>query len=144
VLSFPAEWKATDSGELDGYASVFNVIDLDQDVVLPGAFKKTLDGWSRAKAPLPLTADHDLSSDGVIGSVVHAEEDHYGLRIKARFSAVAKAQAIRTKMVEGHLRGLSFIYEAIRHHRGQKDGQQVRFLDELRLYETTVSRRRAT
>jgi HK97 family phage prohead protease len=139
TLTAPVEWKAADHGELSGYASVFNNVDLDGDVVRPGAFTRTLADWARAKAPLPLTSDHQLDSGGVIGSVVHAEEDSYGLRIRARFSSVAKAQDIRTKMIEGHLRGLSFIYEAIRHHRGQKDGQPVRFLDELRLYETTVS-----
>ena len=73
------------------------------------------------------------------GSLASAVEDSYGLKIKARFSSVPKAQAIRTKMVEGHLRGLSFIYEPLDHYRGQKGGQPVRFLRELRLYEATVS-----
>lgn len=141
-LIVPVEWKAiggADHGELDGYAAVFNNVDLDGDVVLPGAFRKTLADWSKAKAPIPLTADHELSTDGVIGSIASAAEDHYGLKIKARFSSEEKAQSIRRKMIEGHLKGLSFIYEVLDHYQGQKGGQPVRFLRELRLYETTVS-----
>jgi HK97 family phage prohead protease len=141
-LIVPVEWKAlanADHGELDGYASVFNNVDLDGDVVLPGAFRKTLADWSTAKAPIPLTTDHQLSTDGVIGSIASAAEDSYGLKIKARFSSEAKAQSTRLKMIEGHLAGLSFIYEPLDHYRGQKGGQPVRFLRELRLYEVTVS-----
>lgn len=141
-LIVPVEWKAirgADHGELDGYASVFNNVDLDGDVVLPGAFRKTLTDWSKAKAPIPLTTDHQLSTDGVIGSIASAAEDHYGLRVKARFSSEPRAQSTRLKMIEGHLAGLSFIYEALDHYQGQKGGQPVRFLRELRLYEVTVS-----
>jgi HK97 family phage prohead protease len=139
-LSVGAEWKAAgDSGELEGYASVFNNVDQGGDVVLPGAFKKTLDGWSRARQPMPLLADHQLSTDGVIGSVVHAVEDHFGLKVRARFSSIPKAQDIRTRMIEGHLRGMSFTYEPKRSYRGEKDGKQVRFLQEVRIYEATVT-----
>jgi HK97 family phage prohead protease len=138
----PVEWKAAapgGPGELEGHASVFGNIDQDGDVVLPGAFKKTLSDWSRSKQPLPLIADHDLSTAGVIGSVHDAREDDIGLRVKARFSSDAKAQSIRTKMVEGHLKGMSFTYEPLKHFRGPFAGKSARFLQELRLFEVTVS-----
>jgi HK97 family phage prohead protease len=139
-LSVAADWKAAgDSGELEGYASVFNNIDDVGDVVLPGAFKKTLDSWSRAKQPLPLIADHQLSTDGVIGSVVRAAEDHFGLKVRARFSSTPKAQSVRTNMLEGHIKGMSFTYEPRRSYPGEKNGRRVRFLQELRLFEVTVS-----
>jgi len=83
--------------------------------------------------------DHRLDTEGVIGSVVEAKEDHHGLKIRARFSSVEKAQTIRTKMVEGHLRGMSFTYALLKHHFGEKDGRRVRFLDEVRLFEATVT-----
>src|SRR5260221_271047 len=56
----PVEWKAVSAGgpgELEGYASVFGNVDQDGDVVLPGAFKKTLSDWSKSRQPLPLIAD---------------------------------------------------------------------------------------
>ena len=108
-------------------------------MVLPGAFRKTLADWSRSKQPLPLIADHDLSTAGVIGSVHDAREDGVGLRVRARFSSDAKAQSVRTKMIEGHLKGMSFTYQAVKHYLGQQAGKSARFLQELKLFEVTVS-----
>src|SRR6266702_1571003 len=139
----PVEWKSAavglDPGELDGYCSVFGNVDQDGDVVLPGAFKKTLADWSRSRQPLPLIADHDLSTAGVIGSVHDAREDGIGLRVKARFSSDPKAQSVRTKMIEGHLKGMSFTYQAMKHYMGTVAGKSARFLQELKLFEATVS-----
>jgi HK97 family phage prohead protease len=140
-MTVPVEWKAVTGGpgELEGHASVFGNIDQDGDVVLPGAFKKTLADWSRSRQPLPLIADHDLSTAGVIGSVYDAREDDVGLRVKARFSSDPKAQSVRTKMIEGHLKGMSFTYQAVRHFPGPFAGKSARFLQELKLFEVTVS-----
>lgn len=139
-LPFEVEWKTADgTGELDGYMSVFGNVDQGGDVVLPGAFKKTFRDSSRARTPMPLIADHQLSTDGVIGSVVRMTEDPVGAKIRARFSSIPKAQDIRTRMIEGHLSGLSFTYEPIQHSKGVKDGRQVRYLKEVRVFEATVT-----
>src|SRR5258707_14907709 len=137
----PVEWKAVSGGpgELEGYASVFGNVDQGGDVVLPGAFATTLRYWSKQAQPLPLIADHDLSAEGVIGSVHDAREDATGLRVKARFSSDPKAQSIRTKMIEGHLRGMSFTYETVKHHLGTVAGKSVRYLQEVKLFEATVT-----
>lgn len=139
-IIFGCEWKATsDPGTLEGYMSVFNVVDQGSDVVRPGAFKKTFSDWSRAKSPMPLVADHQLSTDGVIGSVTAMVEDGKGAKVKARFSGVAKAQDIRQKMLEGHLSGMSFTYRPIKHSLGMFEGKEVRFLDEVQVFEATVT-----
>jgi HK97 family phage prohead protease len=137
----PVEWKAASggTGELEGYASVFGNVDQGGDVVLPGAFKKTLADWSRSKQPLPLIADHELSTDGLIGSVKQAREDSTGLWVRAGFSGTDKAQDIRTKMIEGHLRGMSFTYETVKHYMGTVAEKSVRYLQELKLFEATVT-----
>jgi HK97 family phage prohead protease len=137
----PVEWKTVSSGpgELDGYVSVFGNVDQGGDVVLPGAFRNTLRYWSKQAQPLPLIADHELSTGGVIGSVHDAREDGTGLRVRARFSSDAKAQSVRTKMIEGHVRGMSFTYEAVKHHLGTLAGKSVRYLQELKLFEATVT-----
>lgn len=138
-LLFNCEWKAADAGQLDGYMSVFGNIDHGGDVVRPGAFRKTFGDWSRAKSPMPLIADHQLSTDGVIGSVVRMAEDAHGARVKARFSSIAKAQDIRTRMMEGHLSGMSFTYEPVKFSLGRQEGRDVRFLDEVKVFEATVT-----
>lgn len=138
----PVEWKTASGGgpgELEGYVSVFGNVDQGGDVVLPGAFRNTLRYWSKQAQPLPLIADHELSTEGVIGSVHDAREDGTGLRVRARFSSDAKAQSVRTKMIEGHVRGMSFTYEAVKHHLGTVAGKSVRYLQELKLFEATVT-----
>ena len=79
----PVEWKSASGGpgELEGYVSVFGNVDQGGDVVLPGAFANTLRYWSKQAQPMPLIADHELSTDGVIGSVHSAREDTTGLRV---------------------------------------------------------------
>src|SRR5258707_14716605 len=141
-MTVPVEWKTAaggGTGELDGYVAVFGNVDQGGDVVLPGAFANTLRYWSKQAQPMPLIADHDLSSEGVIGSVHNAREDTTGLRVKARFSSDPKAQSIRTKMIEGHLRGMSFTYEAVKHHLGTVAGKSVRYLQEVKIFEATVT-----
>jgi HK97 family phage prohead protease len=140
-LLAPVEWKAAsaDPGMLEGHVSVFGNVDLGGDVVMPGAFKKTLADWARSKRRIPLLVDHKMSTEGVIGSLDYAEEDAVGLRIGARFSSIQKAQDIRTLLHEHHIDGLSFTYEPIRSRPGTKGGQQVRYLDELRIFESTVT-----
>jgi HK97 family phage prohead protease len=140
-LLAPVEWKATsaDPGMLEGHVSVFGNVDLEGDVVVPGAFKKTLADWARSKQRIPLLVDHKMSTDGVIGSLDSAEEDAVGLSVSARFSSIQKAQDIRTLLREQHINGLSFTYEPIRARPGMKGGERVRFLEELRLFEATVT-----
>jgi HK97 family phage prohead protease len=145
TLQATVEWKATgpDTGEVEGFASVFGNVDETGDVVMPGAFRKTIEDWRRASQPMPLIADHDLSTDGVIGSITHLSEEPRGLRFKARFSRSEKAQRIRQDIIDGHLRGTSFTYEAksARPGKGQTIGGKAvgRFLDALRLFEITVT-----
>lgn len=141
TLVAPVEWKTVsgDPGALEGYLSVFGNIDEGGDVVLPGAFKKTLAHWQQSGRKIPLLVDHKLSTDGVVGSIDHAREDQVGVKVRASFSSITKAQDIRTLMLEGHLGGMSFTYEPRRSRPGMKDGQKVRYLEEVRLFEGTIT-----
>lgn len=132
----PVQWeveKSGDSGTLTGWASVYNVVDQQDDVVLPGAFRKTLAEWRSSKRVIPLTADHTNTTDGVIGSLAKADDTAYGLKTTFKFAATQKAQDIRSLARDGHLTGLS-IWGAI--HQKSMDtvaGKSVRLLKELGL-----------
>jgi HK97 family phage prohead protease len=146
-MTVPVQWKATDQGfpgEAEGYFSVFGNVDLGDDVSLPGMFKKTLAEWTASNRgagaqPMPFMADHDLTTDGVIGSVRDARETETGGWFKAAFSGDDKAQSVRRKMIEGHLKGISFTYTPVKHYRGELNGKSVRFLQEVKLHEITVT-----
>lgn len=136
-LVVPIEWKATDDAQtLEGYASTFGNIDLGGDVVVKGAFAKTI---ANIKANgIPLLADHVPSVNSVLGTIYDAKEDDKGLKIWAKFSSAQSAQDARTKLVEGHVNKMSIGYEAIGQKFGDQDGERVRFLTEVKLWETSV------
>lgn len=139
-LVVPIEWKAAAGEEnvLEGYASTFGNVDLGLDVVERGAFRKTV----RERVPagqVKLLLDHMPTAAAVLGTVVEAKEDARGLYIKAKLSSAPDAQAVRTKLLEGHLDRMSIGYRPVRwSYKADEDGRQVRHLEEVMLGEVSV------
>lgn len=80
--SFPLEvMKADgdDKGEIKGYASVFENKDFHNDIMVKGAFKKSI---KEKKGKWPVLLNH--KPDNMIGLNMEAEEDNYGLKIKSK------------------------------------------------------------
>jgi len=137
-LTVPVEWKAVDrSGTLTGYLSTFGNVDLGGDVVMPGAFADSVAAIN-AGAPIPLLADHMATTAHVLGSIVAAREDPHGLVIAATFSAAPDAQSVRTKALEGHLSRMSMGYETLDESYEDLDGQRVRLLTRVKLWEGSL------
>lgn len=137
-LTVPIQWKAGgDAGTLEGYASTFGNVDLGGDIIIKGAFTKTI---ANIKANgIPFLADHVASTASVLGTLFDASEDDNGLRIKARFSSAPSAQDVRTKLLEGHLNRLSIGYDPVEYaFVDGEDGRQNRKLIEIKLWETSV------
>ena len=83
-LNVPFEIKSvSDTGEFEGYASVFGVEDSYGDVVMPGAFKRTLEEWSK-KGRLPVML-WQHKSDEPLGPYTEMKEDEKGLFVRGRF-----------------------------------------------------------
>jgi HK97 family phage prohead protease len=143
----PVEWKATDdgSGEVEGYAATFGNVDLQGDMILKGAFKRTLDHWASAKGRIPLVDGHMAAdTERLLGSVASAKEDAVGLRFRAVFSEVQRAQDARRKAIEGHLTGVSIgwlpdpgVPDAITFQEGSQG--IVRVLKAIRLLEISLT-----
>jgi HK97 family phage prohead protease len=134
----PVQWDAeksgTDPGTLTGWASVYNVVDQQDDVVVPGAFRKTLSDWRASKRVIGLTLDHQNDADGVIGALTDAHDSAYGLKTTFRFSSTAKAQDARTKAREGILNGLSFFGPIVNKGFDTVAGKSVQVLKEVGLW----------
>lgn len=83
TLDFPFEFKlaADDSapGTIEGYASVFGLMDQGGDIVMPGAFKATLSDWRKRKASPPMLWQHNPSTP--IGVWTDVAEDEKGLKV---------------------------------------------------------------
>lgn len=143
----PVEWKAADdgTGEVEGYAATFGNVDLQGDMILAGAFKRTLDHWASAKGRLPLVDGHmSADTERLLGSVSSIKEDAVGLKFRAVFSEVQRAQDARRKAIEGHLTGVSIgwlpdpgVPDAITFQEGANG--IVRVLKAIRLLEISLT-----
>jgi HK97 family phage prohead protease len=131
----------TDSGagEIEGLASTYGNVDLQDDVMEPGAMNKTVADWQRSKSRLPLLDWHGDSLSKLIGSVRHMKSVPQGLWFRAGFGSDPESQRARQLVKDGHLSGVSIGYLPIRHSWKQVDGRSVRSLQEVRLLEISLT-----
>ena len=120
-------------GIIEGYASTFGNVDLGFDVVMPGAFKKTIKDFHK----WPILADHNPYTP--IGINVEASEDKKGLAVVGELElGIAKAQEkyLLAKQAKKHggRAGLSIGYMTIKSE-PNKDNSRIRNLNELKLFE---------
>jgi len=100
----------SDSGEFEGYGSVFGVKDSYSDIIVPGAFAKSLAAWQE-KGRLPaLLWQHNMSEP--IGIYTEMREDETGLFLKGRLliDDDPLAKRAHAHMKAGSLSGLSIGY----------------------------------
>ena len=123
-------------GFLEGYGAVKGNIDTYNDVIRDGAFAnldKLIGSGFMGKS-------HDW--DDAMGWVEEAYEDEYGLWIKLAFHSTQDAQDLRVKVNERIKAkksvGLSIGYFTKQASQGTMDGQEVRFLDEIEVFEVSV------
>ncbi len=147
VKSFTAKIKAAveddslQEGEIVAYAAIFGNVDSYGDVIVKGAFEKTLTEWRASGDVIPLLWGHDMASpESNIGGVVEAREDDRGLRIRARLDIEDNPRALQVyKLVKGRrVRDLSFAFDAVDCDWVERDGQDVCLLKEVTLYECSI------
>ncbi len=91
------------NGMFAGYASVFNMVDSQRDIVRPGAFVESL---KKRKHPLQLLWQHQW--DSPIGIISQIFEDRHGLYVEGKLLLdVARACEAYVLLKAGAIRGLS-------------------------------------
>ncbi|WP_273690266.1 HK97 family phage prohead protease [Ketogulonicigenium vulgare] len=102
---FKFEIKADeqDANTFSGYASIFGNLDRVGDIVLRGAFTKSLE----ERRPKMLW-QHDPNQ--VIGVFDEVREDEKGLFVMGRFAQTPKAQEVRELMLMGAIDSMSIGY----------------------------------
>lgn len=115
------------STRLAGYAALFDLVDAARDIILPGAFARTL---AERREPMPLFWQH--RPDQVLGWIESASEDRRGLRVIARLDNPASRAVsdLRARAISG----LSFGYRA-RLYRLSPEG---RMLEDVDLFEISL------
>jgi HK97 family phage prohead protease len=134
-LNFGFEVKeVSNTGIIEGYASVFGNIDRGDDIVDKGAFKKTI---KESKGKWPILFQHDPAKK--IGYNIEATEDDHGLLVKEQLnleSQLGKEEYSFAKMALDLKTpfGLSIGYSPIKAE-PDKERPVVRRLKELRMWE---------
>lgn len=126
-------------GTLVGYAAVFNSKSVDMgfyEIVAPGAFSRALSSGIDVRA----LAHHDSSS--VIGrrkaGTLRLEEDAKGLRVEIDLPDTSHGRDIRESVARGDLDGMSFGFSVRDAAWETQDGEDVRILKDVEVYEVSV------
>ncbi|MFB7798941.1 HK97 family phage prohead protease [Isoptericola sp. NPDC056134] len=129
-----------EEGQFSAYASVFGNEDSYGDVVVPGAFEKTLADWAAKDSEIPLLFGHRMDDpDFNIGHVVSAVEDEKGLLVTAQLDLESPKAAQVYRLLKGRrIDQMSFAYDVIDGGAVKHDEQSVYELRELKLYEVSV------
>jgi uncharacterized protein len=106
TMSFPFECKAdTEKGEFEGYASVFNNVDSYGDIMIQGAFQKTIvDMAHRIKVLWNHSWFHP------IGKPLVMQEDSKGLYVKAKISPTTMGKDVLQLLKDGVVNEMSIGY----------------------------------
>ena len=132
-LNIPFEIKADSDNELiiEGHGAVKNNIDSYKDVIVDGAFTKTIKEQGERIA---FCLQHDIRNP--IGKIQEIKEDEKGLFLRVKISDAEGG--IKTKVKEGILKEMSIGYSVIQAEEGEKDGKEVLFLQQIKLYEVSL------
>lgn len=142
-LNFGFAIKAMDeaTGTIEGYASTFGNIDQGGDMVVKGAFKKTL---KENKGKFPILDSH--RPDKQIGWNLEAHEDEKGLWVKGaldvenNITAREKWSLAKKAMEIGADAGLSIGYRPVKwaYDEDKETSYTYRKLQELKLFEYSL------
>ncbi len=121
-----------ETGRFAGYASVFGVVDNQRDVMLKGAFSRTLKG----RVPeIKLLWQHQ--QDEPIGVFTQIAEDGNGLYVEGKLlMQIQRAREAHALLMEGAISGLSIGYSPVRYSIDEVTG--VRKLAEVELWEISL------
>lgn len=113
-----ADIKAADTGSenetrFEGYAAVFDNIDLGGDVIRKGAFAKALaDRYSDGGAGIPVYWNHDTNDPFKnLGVTSKAYEDEHGLKVEGVIDTSTElGRQVAKLLKEGRVQQMSFAY----------------------------------
>lgn len=125
--------RPTTAGAFEGYASLFGLVDMGRDEIMPGAFRESL--LRRGASDIKLLWSHDAREP--VGIWDDVREDSRGLKVSGRLNlAVTRAREIHALMREGAIDGLSIGFRTQRAVTDRKTG--VRRLFKVDLWEISL------
>ena len=124
--------EVTEEGIFSGYASVFDMRDYYDDVILRGAFSKSIS----EKMPVMLWQHDSAEPIGVYESI---SEDEIGLKIRGRLLLdLEKGKEAYILLKNQAIRGLSIGYVPLSWEWQNRDNNRIRVLKEIDLWEVSL------
>lgn len=133
TLTIPLEIKSLSDREFEGHGSVFKNVDLGGDIVLPGAFKRSLKAYKDSGSLPAMFWMHDPTR--VPGKWLEMHEDSKGLAVRGVLADTDLGNEIHTLLKMDAVKGLSIGYRTIDQ---DYDKNGNRLLKELDLPEVSV------
>ena len=134
------EVKAIEQGKnlfIEGYASVFGVLDSYEDIVEKGAFTNTIQGKNFKR--IAFCYQHEFST--VIGKIIELREDEVGLWFKAKISNTNLGRDLVELISDGAISEISIGYRTKVSE--MNTDTNVRMIKEVELYEISLVTRAA-
>ena len=131
ALETKAVSECDDAWVVTGFASVFGNKDLTGDIVMPGAFQKSLRDHG-----MPILLWNHKHDDAPLGCVVECEERKKGLFFRAEMPKddTFVSGRIIPQLKRRGLRGVSIGYKATE----REQRKDARLLKQIRLYEISI------
>jgi len=127
--------KLGEDGEFTGYGSIFGNKDVGGDIVVAGAFAKSLAEHRQKGTTVKMFWQHD--SHQPIGKWLDLAEDGKGLFVQGKLNmAVQRAREAHALLKDGDIDGLSIGYGVIDSEPDEKRGALL--LKQVKLYEVSV------
>lgn len=118
-----------------GYASTFGNEDRHGDIVVPGAFKKSLTDHQREGSMPAMLLHHDMKRP--IGKWTHMHEDGKGLRVEGTLTkGVRDADEAYALLQDGAIHSMSIGYIPVKEEYDRKTGANL--LQEIALHEVSL------
>lgn len=129
----------TENRIVSGYLASFGNKDSDEDIILPGAFSKSLQERgvnSSTSRKIAFLWQHDMSEP--IGKFLKLEEDEKGLYFEAEVSKIPLGDRVLTQYADGtlnqHSIGFKYIWDKIEY----SEESQAYIVKEVNLFEGSV------
>lgn len=128
-----------DEGIFEAIVAVFGNVDSYGDVVMPGAFEKSLAEWAASGDLIPVIWSHRIDDPfSHIGSVLEAKETDTGLWVRGQLDLENPTAVQAFKLLKGRrLKQFSFGYKTREATRGEREGRGVLELRDLELLEVS-------
>lgn len=132
-IDFEVKADESEEGRIIGYGAVYGTKDQGRDIIVKGAFDKSLASRPRPK----MLWQHDPYN--VIGVWDKVTSDEKGLKVEGQLLLdIPQARTAHTLAKAGALDGLSIGYKTIDHEFTGRGEEKTRTLKELELWEVSV------